>query len=327
MLKKLIIAALFGAAWFAKADQAEFVPHVSKPALNRIIPSGSGMVPHKDGFLVVGDDSAFLYEVDKHFKLKGTSLIEAYPTKQNGRIHKKIKPDFEAMAQFRRDHILWNMIIGSGSTPDTREFAYLIAADSSLRHERKLGALYRQFSELGGLTGKQHINIEGLAVAGEEVFFLNRGNSAGNIIFRVALGEIYDYMTGKIERLEKIKKYDVRLPVVDGNEAGLSGADFWPEIDALIYTASIEASNNAYDDEKILSSFIGLIRLDSLQDGQLLDLSNSAHKIMRKGKVLSTKIESVALTASDKNGASGALVSDNDNGNSEFFRFSLKLKP
>ena len=327
MLKKLLIATLFGTALLASAEQPSFELKISKPVLNRTIPSGSGMVPYKDGFLVVGDDSAYLYKINKHFKVQDKSLIKAYPARWKERIDRKIKLDFEAMAQFRHEHILWNMIVGSGSTPDTREFGYLIAADGSHRHERKLGALYRQFSELGELTGTQHINIEGLAIAGEEVFFLNRGNSAGNIIFRVALGEIYDYMTGKIERLEKIKKYDVRLPVVDGVEAGLSGADFWPEIDALIYTASIEASNNAYGDEKILSSFIGLIRLDSLHDDQLLDLSNSAQQVMRKGKVLITKVESVALTASDKNGASGALVSDNDNGRSEFFRFSLKLKP
>ena len=327
MLKKLLIAALFGTALLASAEQPAFELKISKPVLNKTIPSGSGMVPYKDGFLVVGDDSADLYAINQHFKLREKSQIKAYPVRSKGRINRKIKPDFEAMAQFRRDHILWNMIIGSGSTPDTREFAYLIAADSSLRHERKLGALYRQFSELGGLTGTQRINIEGLAVAGEEVFFLNRGNSAGNIIFRVALGEIYDYMTGKIERVAQISKYEVRLPVVDGVEAGLSGADFWPEIDALIYTASIEASNKAYGGGKVLTSFIGLIRLDSLHDGQLLELSNSAQQVMRKGKVLITKVESVALTASDKNGASGALVSDNDNGRSEFFRFSLKLKP
>lgn len=327
MLKKLFSLGLLGLALLAHAEQPAFELTLSKPVLSKAIPSGSGMVPHKEGYLVVGDDSAYLYEVNNQFKVQDKSLIKAYPLKLSGRIDKKIKPDFEAMAQFRHDRIQWDMIVGSGSKPEIRELGYLIAADGSLRHERTLSALYRQFHELGGLTGKQSINIEGLAVAGDQVFFLNRGNSARNLIFRVSLDEIFAYMTGKIERVEQISKYEMRLPVVDGYEAGLSGADYWPELDALVYTASIEATGDAYGDGQILASFIGLIRLDSLREDQLLDLASSARKLTRKGKVVITKVESVALAKSDKKHVSGALVSDNDNGSSEFFKFSLRLKP
>lgn len=82
MLKKLLIAALFGTAVLASAEQPAFELKISKPVLNKTIPSGSGMVPYKDGFLVVGDDSADLYAINQHFKLREKSQIKAY---QSGR--------------------------------------------------------------------------------------------------------------------------------------------------------------------------------------------------------------------------------------------------
>ncbi|MEI7611485.1 MAG: hypothetical protein WCK63_01180 [Betaproteobacteria bacterium] len=310
----------------AKAEQPDFELQLGKSVTNKHLSSGSGMVAHNDRFYVVGDDTPYLFEIDSAFKIREKTLIKSYPVDAHGRIAKTIKPDFEAMVQFPYQGMRWNLIVGSGSKEGDRELGFMLSADNTFRYEQNLSRLYRQLYVLGGLSGKQRLNIEGLALAGETLYFFNRGNSAGNMIFSVPLSEIIDLMMGNRERVEHLQRVDVKLPVVKGFEAGFSGADFWPQADALIYTASIETTGDAYGDGEILGSFIGLIRRDALSDGAFLDLRNSAKKLTRKHKAIKTKVESVALTEVGQRTSHGALVSDNDDGSSEFFKFTLRLK-
>jgi hypothetical protein len=54
------------------------------------------------------------------------------------------------------------------------------------------------------------------------------------------------------------------LPVFKYDTARFSGASYLKERRALLFSASIETTDNWQDDGKILGSFIGLIHLDSL---------------------------------------------------------------
>lgn len=110
-------------------------------------------------------------------------------------------------------------------------------------------------------------------MAGDQVFFLNRGNSGPNLIFRADLGEVVAYMRGERETLSRIERYDVRLPVVQGFEATFSGADYWPQLDALVFSASVEATGDAYADGAVLGSYLGVVRLEQLRSGTINDLS------------------------------------------------------
>ena len=207
-----------------------------------------------------------------------------------------------------------------------RETGFLLSADQRVVIERSLAPLYQQLATAGGLRGKQTLNIEGLAVAGDQVFFLNRGNSGPNLIFRAELGEVVAYMRGERETLSRIERYDVRLPVVQGFEATFSGADYWPQLDALVFSASVEATGDAYADGAVLGSYLGVVRLEQLRSGTINDLSDTLVRLRQKGRPLLTKVESVAITESDARQAKGALVSDNDDGSSVFFNFKLTLK-
>ena len=81
-----------------------------------------------------------------------------------------------------------------------RETGFLLSADQRVVIERSLAPLYQQLATAGGLRGKQTLNVEGLAVAGDQVFFLNRGNSGPNLIFRADLGEL----APKVQRILKM---------------------------------------------------------------------------------------------------------------------------
>lgn len=324
LLTGLISLAFSG---LALAAGPSYQLQVHPPVLNTAIPSGSGMSPtFQQHYLVVGDDSPYLFEVDARFQVVKKTLIKDYPVNAQGRIDKKIKPDFEAMTPLVWNKQLWSMVIGSGSKPDLREYGYLLSYDGKQKIEFRLTNLYKQFFVAGGLTPTQTINIEGLTVDHQYMYFLNRGNSATNMIFRVRLSDMSDYLAGKVTQVAEVKKFDVKLPVIDKFEAGLSGADYWPEARALVYTASVEATGDAYGDGAILGSFVGVIPLNQLREGQTLDLSRSAMPVMVNGKPVLTKIESIAFQKADEHEVRGALISDNDQGASEFFGFRLRRK-
>jgi hypothetical protein len=312
-------------AWTSHA--ADIDVQATGPVVSKTLPSGSGMTWHAGKYFVVGDDSPYLFTLNRQFAIVDKTLLQDYPLRKNGRIAKKIKPDHEAMATVAWNGAVWNLILGSGSKKGTRESGLLIPVNGkSVSHAQDMAGLYRDFAALAGFAG-QPVNIEGVAVARDAVYFFNRGNAGQNMLFKVALADLMAYMTGQASRIADIRRYVVKLPRLEGREAGLSGADHWPEIDSLVYSASVEGTDNAYDDGAVLGSFLGLIPLSDLDDGAPLDLSQRAQRLLSKGGVpLKTKVESIALTHTGPRQATAALVSDNDDGTSEFFDVVLSLK-
>ena len=135
------------------------------------------------------------------------------------------------------------------------------------------------------------------------------------------------YMSGATRRIQNIETHEAQLPRWKGVEAGFSGADYWPEIRCLVYSASVERSSNAVDDGSVLGSYLGLIPLSVLKDNARLNLTQSAQILSRNNVPVATKVESVVLTHTERHRATGALVSDNDDGSSEFFDLVLTLSP
>jgi len=132
-------------------------------------------------------------------------------------------------------------------------------------------------------------------------------------------------MTGEMEKVADIQLHEARLTSLQGKEAGFSGADYWPEIDSLVYCASVEGSDNAYDDGAVLGGFVGLVPLSKLKNAAGLDLRRSAQLLTHGGAPLKTKMESIALRHTESRSATGSLVSDYDNGSSEFFDMVLTI--
>ncbi|MDM0013032.1 hypothetical protein QTH87_11370 [Variovorax sp. J22P168] len=312
------------AAWSAQA--ADLSIRLTGPVVRPELSSGSGMTWHGGRYFVVGDDAAYLFTLDPKFAISGRTRLARFPVQADGRIAKHLKPDYEAMATVTHAGAVWNLILGSGSRRGTRQTGLLVATDGrSAPRTRDMAALYGDFARLAGFAPGVLVNIEALAIARGDAWFFNRGNAVRNILYRVSVDDLMAYMGGSIDRIEHIDLHEASLPRLGGREAGFSGADYWPEIDSLVFTASVEGADNAIDDGAVLGSYVGLIALARLKDRAPLDLRESAWLLTQRGMVLKTKVESIALRQTTARRARGALVSDNDDGSSEFFDVELTL--
>ncbi|OAN11383.1 hypothetical protein A3K86_20780 [Photobacterium jeanii] len=326
-MKKLMMSSLFAMAMAAPAIAApQFAVEVSQPTVNKLLSSASGIVATEGRLYAIGDDAMWFYTLGPEFNIAEKALIKRYPVKENGRIKKKVKPDFEAMAEIDYHGQTAFLLLGSGSKEKVREWGFIMTADNQLKVERSMAPLYKQLYQAAGFSGDQELNIEGLAVANDKAFILNRGNSGTNVIFSIESDKLLAYMKGESQQLNNIQVYPVTLPVLDGFEAGLSGAEYWPEANSLIYSASIEATGDAYNDGEILGSYVGVVALSDLKAGVMNDLSSQTEAIFADGKRVITKVESVGIKQSTKGKVTGVLASDNDDGTSEFFNFTLNAK-
>ena len=315
----LCISALFSGTVTAQEMTLEF----SNQTLNNDLPSASGIVVVDKKVFAVGDDSSWLYQLSPEFTIVEKDLIKEYPVRENGRIVKKVKPDFEALDNIAVSGKPSFVMLGSGSKLDVREWAFVISQDKQLKIERSLKPLYKNLRVAAGYSAEQEINVEGLATSDDSAFILNRGNGGSNVIFELDLGTFQKYLAGSIDQVKGIKAYHVNLPVVEGFEAGLSGAAYWEENESLVITASIEATGDAYNDGAILGSYIGLVDLDTLSTEKTIDLSDNLIALMEDNKRVITKLESIAFTSKSDKHISGVVASDNDDGTSEFFNFRL----
>ncbi|CCN34697.1 conserved hypothetical protein [Vibrio nigripulchritudo SFn27] len=320
MKKGLLLTALSLAIPFT-ASSAELT--VTVPKQNKEFPSASGIVYTEDMVYAVGDDSPWLYKIGLNFRIADKDLIKHYPVQDNGRIVKKVKPDFEAMELLDINGKPSFVMLGSGSKAGVREWAFVVSQDKALRIERSLEPLYAQLYRASRDFGVEELNIEGLAASNGTIFILNRGNGGSNVIFTVPTQQFEDYLTGKTDEIANLGVNKIQLPEVGGFEAGLSGATYWEQTDRLVFTASVEATGDAYNDGEILGSFVGSFPINQLESGTTLDLTKVAKPVSIRGKQVITKVESVSLTTSDQLAVKGVLASDNDDGTSEFFKFRL----
>ena len=312
----------------AQASEARFALEISTPKLLLNLPSGSAVTAQGGRFWVFGDDSPWAYELDNSLSIKDKHQLGIFSLDPAGRIAKQFKPDLESSAAIRLNGFDHQVVLGSGSEAGLRERGYLIrenrdGAGGGIGLEVKefqLAPLYAQLKRVGGLD---RLNIEGLIVAGPQVLLLNRVNAGGNMIFAIPKEEFIDYVQGRRSSVSRPEAIPVRLPAVDGFEAGLSGGEYWPERDSLVYTASVEATGNAYADGAVLGSFVGVISRRNLRSNVLLDLVDTAIPLSRDGRIVLTKAESIAVESGSLRKIKGVIVSDNDDGTSEFFWYQL----
>ena len=322
-LLTLCIGALFAGTFSTATTAQETTLEFSNRTLNKNLPSASGVVVINQKIFAVGDDSPWLYQLSPEFTIVEKDLIKEYPVRENGRIVKKVKPDFEALDNIEVSGKPSFVMLGSGSKLDVREWAFVISQDKQLKIERSLKPLYKNLRNAADYSAEQEINVEGLATSDDSAFILNRGNGGSNVIFELDLETFQKYLAGSVDQVNDIKAYHVNLPVVEGFEAGLSGAAYWEETESLVITASIEATGDAYNDGEILGSYVGIVELDELSSRKNVDLSANLIPLLEDNKRVITKLESVAFTSQSDKHVSGVIASDNDDGTSEFFDFTL----
>ncbi|MGF1724227.1 DUF6929 family protein [Photobacterium nomapromontoriensis] len=313
-----------GCAQTAAASPEQFTFDIANSTINHNLSSGSGMVMHNGELIVAGDDSPWLFTVNHDFKIEKKALIDNFPVNAQKRINHKIKPDFESMTMIDYNNQPYYFVIGSGSKKTLRENAYLIPVNGGENQKLSLSNLYAQLHQSAGFTQEQKINIEGIANTANEIFIFNRGNEGKNAIFAMKTTDLMQYLEGKSTTLPSLKVYQAQLPTINGVQACFSGADYWKDNNSLIFTASVEGNNqSSVNDGAIQGSFVGVLPLQTLENTSVLNLIPYSQEIEHAGKAVITKIESIAVATQTKQQANGYIVSDNDNGTSQFFTFTI----
>jgi hypothetical protein len=286
------------------------------------IPSGSGIEAASDGFYVIGDDTPFLYLLDKGYKQVAKYELFDTANFKNGRIPKPLKPDLESLATFKYKDKSYLFTIGSGSA-EVRKKAYLIelpiVSEKPKVRVIDLKGLFDTLQKNKAIVGEELLNIEGLDFSDDKVYLLQRAlNKAGNLVLSFNLSDFTAFLF-EDKPLPAPDLYFVKLPSLQGYQAGFSGA--YVLDDKLFFTASVESAPDAIQDGEVLGSYVGYIPLSDLPKATSQDqpvIAKTEKITDKKGKTYMGKVESLVVEKGDETGKYKVVaISDDDKGHSE----------
>lgn len=281
------------------------------------IPSASGVEYLNEKFWIIGDDSPWLFELDKKLNLQNRYAIFSQNKLLNNILPKKDKPDFEAITSIVWDGDSALFIFGSGSKSPERDKGVLVKIKKNLKSNKyDLSKFYKLLRQKVKLS-EDEFNIEAAVIYAENLILFNRGK---NKIILLRVSDFKDYITGINEKI-KIKSFSIDLPEINGVRAGFSGATADLKNKRIVFTASVENTSNWIDDGERMGSFIGLIDITKLHQHYV----PKTEIIKENNEVLPIKVESISITHSVKNKFNCIVVTDNDGGVSEIFKLEVNL--
>ncbi len=273
------------------------------------LPSASGIINHNQRYYIIGDDSPYLYQVNPDFEIINQHKIYTTTDTLNKQLEKAGKPDFEAL-EIVGDSLL--LAFGSGSKSPERDILIMVNLDDSVKVETfSLTTFYKAIKE-SKPSPNSELNIEAVASIKNKLFLFNRSD---NVVITLNYTDFIDFIRNE-GPLPALHYQTFNLPTIKGIEAGFSGATALKP-NKLLITASVEDTNNAYDDGEILGSFIGILDLGNYNE-------NSTISWVNLDSTTPLKVESVAIIAESKNTIDLVLASDPDNGQSIFTTGILK---
>ena len=290
-------------------------PDMKISVLNNIkvenIPSGSGIIRSGELYYIIGDDTQFLFTLNKDFKaISKIPLLDSVNFSED-RIIKSKKPDFEALEMIGKNEIV---VFGSGSkSPERNIFIRILLKDPMIIERYDISELYNNLRNLPILKDSE-LNIEATAFRNNQIFLFNRKK---NLIIKFNYQDLLTYIKGERDFPEpEIRQF--YLPKINGIEAGFSGATAIQDEAKIIFTASVENTDNAYDDGEILGSFIGMIDISNNKISQFFEyceIPNTAANL---------KVESVTIEEEISSGETKViLITDDDMGNSTLLESML----
>ncbi|MBC6994553.1 hypothetical protein QWY85_06210 [Neolewinella lacunae] len=271
-------------------------------------PSGSGIVHVGDHYYAIGDDAPYLFKLDAAFAVVEKIPLLEVDTFSGTRISKPDKPDFETLEKIGDTELV---VFGSGSKSPQRDVFVRILLEDSITVEKYVTtAFYTALKSLPIFAGSE-LNLEAVAYRNGQIFLFNRKK---NLVLQFPYVEVLAYLQG-VGDFPIPMATEFTLPAINGVEAGFSGATALEGQAKIIFTASVEDTDNAYDDGEILGSFLGTIDLfDDALGGEL-------HYIQLPGSAGVVKVESITVTAeTSPSSAAVVLITDNDRGDSDLFR-------
>jgi hypothetical protein len=281
------------------------------------LPSASGVEIVGGTVYVIGDDSPLLYQFEAA-ELQPGQQITLFDTAHfsTGRIAKTLKPDLECLTALTdpRTHETGLLAFGSGATSAREGGFWVPLADqqaASTVYPVSMAGLYARLRELlpAGVT----LNLEAAAASATELLLFQRtvGAAAGNLLFRLPLAAVLDYLHHRTAQVPPVQATHVALPTIEGLPAGFSGGTFFEEL--LFVTASVEDTQDAVLDGAVLGSFVGV--LDARQPGT--KPATFVQLALPDGQPYRGKVESVAVRRRSGPGRYELLlVTDDDQGGS-----------
>ena len=151
------------------------------------------------------------------------------------------------------------------------------------------------------------LNIEAAAFRNEYIFLFNRRK---NLIISFVYKSLLNHIRSE-RAFPKPEISQFHLPEINGIEAGFTGATVLKGQPKIIVTASVEDTDNAYDDGEILGSFIGMIDTSSNK------VANTFKFCLIQNTDDCLKVESVTIEEEISSGETKVIpVTDDDLGNS-----------
>ncbi len=298
-----------------QAVTSEIIQKITLPGIH----SASGIEVLEGRIFIAGDDSAWLYELDSQWQLvRKIPLFDSQFPGGEG-IPKPLKPDLEAITSFPRKGETLLLVIGSGSKKN-RQDAFLVHPQTGEVRQFALTALYNGLRALEGVVGGRRLNLEGLTVTGQDIVFLQRGNVSGtNAVVSYGLDAFTSWLEGSGHLpLPQVRAFT--LPTAEGYPAGFSGAATLPSRPRLLlFTASVEATDDEILDGQMLGSFIGAIDLDStVSEPQYIS------PVTERGVAYRGKVESISVLEENDEGCTALAVTDSDGGDSELLLLQIR---
>lgn len=113
--------------------------------------SASGIVKFNESFYVIGDDSPYLFHLDKDFNLLSKNQIYFSQKRQEDTISKIDKPDSEALGMVGETGIL---VFGSGSKSPERDVCVLVELGKEITSKKcDISLFYNYLRDMENLRG------------------------------------------------------------------------------------------------------------------------------------------------------------------------------
>lgn len=283
------------------------------------LPSASGIQILGDRIFVISDRTLLLYELNDDFQIMDTFLIAPTEDEYGKVFSKGTKFDFEGIASFRRFDEDNFMVFGSGSKSFARnKLVWVRFRDSIVSEVYELTDFYSSLMQKSGMQ-KSFFNVEGMCVLDKQLYLFNRGS---NTVWRFLLEDFIAFLkSGDV--FPDFKKFDLILPLYKNVQAGFSGASQINGEGKILFTASLEDTDNWIDDGEVLGSYVGLIDVENLKDGY----EPRTLAVKDSDEMLKLKVESAAIQKKHEDTYQLLLVTDSDGGDSELLEIEVSFRP
>ncbi len=283
--------------------------------------SASGLAEVPEGWLVACDDAHDLFLLDREGGVVGKwPIAPPSPVVVDGKIPKKYKRDFEAIASWRQGKQTELLTFGSASKLPQRSYIVQSTWLDTLKSSVEIQAepFFQHLLQSAKINPEQ-LNIEGAAAFDKQLIMLNRGL---NLSIVIDLKAFTTYLSGNCKgTVPIIAIHRYTLPEIEGIQVGFSGACTDLRRNRLYFCASAEDTADWINDGDVLGSYVGwIVRPTAADGGEMFAMP----VVDEAGAITRDKIEAIGLLPPVNGNVQLMALTDNDGGHSQMLILELR---